>query len=168
MPTYYHASPERFDRLVPRYSQKFGTRGIFLAPSRKSILESWGSYVLQHRTQSWRNAREQKLGGRETKRSEIKEPKGYQTLYLYKIHVPRDLVKTLHAMYSEKQKKALVEQGLGAYGAWGWDEEVFVPEEMINELRLEGCREMTAREFDTWAKAYERRRPEIKIPGLNK
>lgn len=155
MPSYYHASTERFNELQPRYSSKFGRTGIFLAPNIRSILSSWGEYVLNKRKRQWQLARLKHLQKRaHLEYRNVESPKESQTLYLYQIDLPHNVERAATALHDARRDEILSSKGaLGGYKAWSWDEELFIPSEYIPELSIIRCKELTSQEFLRWRRA---------------
>ena len=86
----------------------------------------------------------------------VEAPDGYQTLYLYKVDVPHPVEKYAEVFHKEARDEAINEYGLSAtYESWNWDDELFIPEEYLPEVRIEACKEMTAQEFSKW-RDYQR------------
>ncbi len=169
MPTYYHVSPERFDVIRPRYSRKFKSEGLFLSPNKRAIIESWGQYVLEKRNRARRLKREsliQENGERrKTLNPDPQESEGFQTLYMYAIQIPHRVEKIVQDLYKGKQSEAIESDGISAYGAWGWDAEVFVPTEYISDLKIEGCKKLSREEFQKWSTKHELERLRTAYPG---
>jgi hypothetical protein len=107
----YHASPKlSLDRIMPRYSPKFGTKGIFVTSDRGSILRSWADWALR------------KPSSTKTGRTSDR----YESIAIYTIRIPKDMFDASEAYHSNTAQ----ESG-GGPGAWGWDVETFIPEELM-------------------------------------
>ncbi|MBP9864590.1 hypothetical protein KBC54_04040 [Patescibacteria group bacterium] len=159
MPLYYHASTEHFTEIRPRYSQKFLQKGIFLTPSKKAILDSWGVYILSKREKTLRQSRNVQLQDRDTQNPDPKlGGRDSKTLYIYAINVPHAVMNATEKAYAERKQSSVDKFGLNAYAAWGWDEEVFIPAECIPSLRIEQCKKMTREEFIDWTAQYNKER----------
>ena len=114
MRTVYHVSPENFDAPQGRYSSKHKAIGIFVATKIKSILGSWAAFT------------QNKQGGR------------YKKLTLYEFEIPESLYQRAKARHQKLADLAWERLGINAYGGWGWDEEVFITEDIIPFLRIVG------------------------------
>ena len=107
----YHASPKlSLDRIMPRYSPKFGTKGIFVTSDFGSILRSWADWALRKpdKTKTGRT------GDR------------YESIAIYTIRIPKDVFDA-----SEEYHTNTARETGGAVGAWGWDTETFVPAQLM-------------------------------------
>lgn len=165
MPIYYHVSPEQFSHIRPRYSQKFRQKGLFVAPTLQAILDGWGTYVVAKRSSAWRRAREKRLEKRIAKtQQDIREPEGYQTVYLYKISIPHEVEKRAQQLYEQKAKRALEEFGHAAVSAWAWEKELFIPEEDLPRLTIEKCQKISSQELFRWITRHELKRLETINP----
>jgi hypothetical protein len=111
----YHVSAElSLRRIVPRYSPKFGERGVFVTRSFQSVVHSWAHYV----------------SGKRRKGSSRR--RGFDPLAIYAIWIPVAVFDE-----AEAHHEAVAAQASGspdALGAWGWDVETFVPERMARHL----------------------------------
>lgn len=131
----YHVSPENIQQLMPRYSPKFGTKGIFVTPSIHSIYHSWAGWATQ-------KSKSPKFSGRSTYRT----PQGeFQSLTLYTLSLPME-------DYLEAEKRHLARWescDTASPGCWGWDVEVFIPQDLMKNLKIVGRKTKLARSFFT-------------------
>ncbi len=135
----YHISPEAgIQEFQGQYSQKFGCNGIFMCKTIKAVRESWAGYVAAKRMKQ-----------PQTSNGKYKPRLGrpYANLTLYQIAVPGNLWLMAQEEYIARAQSAFDRMGVGAYGAWGWDEEVFIPEEYLPFVTIVGRETAPSRHF---------------------
>ena len=107
----YHASPQLgLQRLMPRYSPKFGEKGVFVSDSLESMWRSWNSWALQ-KPDKTRSGRTSKL---------------FEKIAVYTIRIPKDVFEE-----AKKRHATAADAAPDDSGAWGWDIETFVPEDLM-------------------------------------
>jgi hypothetical protein len=143
----YHISPESdIHKFSGQYSPKFGKRGLFITPSYRSIANSWAAYTSgKNRFSHYKTTEER----------DKRDYKSYKNLTLYTLEIPEEILKKSEKEHWERYeeiKKAHPEKNL--LGSWGWDAEVFIPEEYMPYLRImkretKGNREFKIRQHRT-------------------
>ena len=119
------------------YSQKFGKSGLFVAPLR-AIRNSWSSWSANKgRYTSSQNKKEQ----------EKREDQLFNNLTLYKLELPKWVFDKAEAEHKAKAEQGMKENPDTALGAWGWDAETFIPEEMLQHIKLAGKQTKDVGEF---------------------
>lgn len=98
----YHASPELdLKRISPRYSPKFGKRGIFITNSKQSIWNSWAGWAMSK--------------PKRDKRGRTNEM--YDRIAVYTIRIPKELFDESDRQHNEKAKQSFESGDEDAYGA---------------------------------------------------
>jgi hypothetical protein len=115
----YHASPQRsLTQLRARYSPKFGRKGVFVSKSMESMWNSWISWAL---------SRPQEKTGRADDK--------FEEVTLYTLRMPRSAFEEAEKLHFGTMSTTSG-GGVEAIGAWGWDVETFIPEELVPELTI--------------------------------
>ena len=109
------------------YSQKFGKNGLFVAPLR-AIRNSWASW----------SAKKGRSTAGSTKEKERREEQLFNNLTLYKLKLPKWVFDKAEAEHKSKAEQGMKDNPDSALGAWGWDAETFIPEEMLDHIKLAG------------------------------
>lgn len=110
------------------YSQKFGKHGLFVAPLR-AIRNSWAS---------WSANKGRSTADHSTKEKERREEQLFNNLTLYKLELPKWAFDKAEAEHKAKAEQGMKDNPDSALGAWGWDAETFIPEEMLDHIKLAG------------------------------
>jgi hypothetical protein len=124
----WHISPDAdIQVLRGRYNSKHGRSGMFVAPSKKAIHRSWSVFV------------ENKKGGKDNR---------YKSLTLYTLSFPQWVLSRSRQLYDRAYKtqvQKLLDSGvserdaqLNLFGGWNWDEEVFIPEQLLKHGKIVG------------------------------
>jgi hypothetical protein len=131
--TVYHASPQAsLTRIMPRFSRKFGEKGIFVSESMESMWNSWISWALQ---------RPGKEGG--------SRGEGYfDTVTVYTARIPRDVFDEAKKAHGSAASTAIQDDGAGALGAFAWDIETFIPESLMPFIEPTSKKVYTRREIE--------------------
>lgn len=183
--TLYHVSPDRLNRLSPR-STFNNTAGAYVSPSYKSIIRDWMWYVKNKKHKKHPLEMQQKeLANKQielqekdrtpeeeielemitNKRDKIedsmmgkeyqKSVEGYQKLYIHKIACPRNVYKQasnfFEGAYDEGYRK-------DNFFFWGWGEQIFIPEQLLPELRIIGIEELNTSQIHDKSEEFDRRR----------
>ena len=153
----YHASPQLgLSRIMPRYSPKFGENGVFVSDSKESMLNSWMSWAMMKPDKT----RHGRTGDK------------FERVALYTIRVPREDFEEAKRRHAGMAASAAA----GSVGAWGWDVETFIPEDLMPDGYLTPTSVKVYDEFDVkdasmhkdqWKEAGKRPRPEP-LPGGSK
>lgn len=130
--TVFHVSPEsNLYRLKPT-GNKSGTRavdmnepGIYVSPKFSTALKWWFSFVVGKKEHKQNTNRSERL--KDKGKGFHGMPMRYQTLTVYKIQIPKNILENL--WYSNF-----------------WEEEYFIPEKYIDELNIVSSKTMTANE----------------------
>ena len=139
--TMYHVSSkgDLTEPLTGTYSRKFGIYGLYVAPL-KAIKDSWTAYAYN---------KNRGVGQRQSKKSEkeyfAKEQQTYKTMSLYKLEIPKWVFKEIEKRHTEKMEQEFQKSGDG--GAWGWDEEYFIPSDLLQHVRINSKQTNKPKEF---------------------
>ena len=137
MVTVYHVSPEaNITQFQSRYSPKNKARGLFVTPSYQSIISDWSGYVA-----SKKYPRGERSNGY------------YQNLTVYTLQIPDWALAQAREFHDKAYEAAKArvskEDEWKLYGAWGWGPEVFVPEPLVETIKIVGRETFRSREL--WA-----------------
>ena len=119
-------SPQQLKTGV--YSPKFEKKGLFTAPL-SAIKNSWAAYASGKGRFGG--------GGRET----------YENMTLYKLGMPKWVFDEAEAKHDARANQASAENPDTALGAWGWDIETFIPEDLLKHVRVAGKQTGKTKEF---------------------
>lgn len=130
--TVFHVSPEsNLFRLKPT-GNRSGTRaidmnepGIYVSPKFSTALKWWFSFVSGKKSHEQNTNRSERL--RDKGKGFHGMPMRYQTLTIYEIQIPKNILENL--WYSNF-----------------WEEEYFIPEKYIDKLNIVSSKTMTANE----------------------
>jgi len=138
----YHVSPSAdIQRFRPRWSQKLRMAGLFATRSKKSIFNSWSGYVADKK----------------------KGPKGYANLTLYTLTVPWDVYQAADNVIPQAIEK--IEAGEVSFGAFGWDAELFIPEQFMDQIKVVSRSTMHSQEYSSTWHPDMHRRPDKSVVG---
>lgn len=110
------------------YSRKFGEKGLFTAPL-DAIRNSWAAYASGKGRFGG--------GGEET----------YENMTLYKLGMPKWVFDDARREHAARATQAIAENPDTALGAWGWDIETFIPEDLLIYVRVAGKQTRKTKEF---------------------
>lgn len=133
---YFHVTPEAsITKFQGRYSPKFKTKGLFVCPKFSSIADSWAPYV---------------SGKKHPRSTKNRFDDCYKTLTVYKLKIPKSIIKICEDLYNQKyeEARAKVKDGMSILGAWGWDLELFIPHEYLNSIEIIGHETFNERAFN--------------------
>lgn len=128
----YHISPEA--NLSPQqlktgvYSPKFRKFGLFTAPLT-AIKNSWADYA---------SGKGRFGGGRD---------QTYENLTLYKLGMPKWVFDEAEERHDARANQEIKKNPDTALGAWGWDIETFIPEDLLKHVRIESRETKKTKEF---------------------
>lgn len=132
--TLYHASPENVNILRPRYSPKLGGKGLFVSSDPKAMKNSWVGWA----------ALKDRHPGRQS-RPRYKRPEGsYKTVTLYTLTLPME---DYQAAVERHWKRHDDLGDKATYGGWYWDEETFIPEDLMKNLKIVGKKTASPKEL---------------------
>lgn len=148
--TVYHVSPDAdINRLVGYHSPHRKSKGIFVSPSKKAILDSWAGYVAGKKY-------------RGDPHKSVRGPGTYDNLTLYMIEMP-------YQIYEEAARLQQEATGFSVnISADGWDEEVWIPDSLLKHLRIVGRKTVPSQEL--WKRHKQRgdKRPAVdEVKGTN-
>jgi hypothetical protein len=130
----YHISPDaNINVFRGMHSAKHGDSGVFVTPSKLSIYRSWAAYVKGRKSKN-----HPKMDGE------------YKELTLYTLTIPEWALAEAMARHNEKLERAIEEAGEDkseVFAAWGWDVEVFIPKDLLPQLRITGRKTLPASKF---------------------
>ena len=137
--TVYHASPQTsLSRIMPRFSSKFGEKGIFVSESLEAMWNSWINWALQRP--------DEERGGR---------GEGYfERVAVYTARIPRDVFEKAKKSHKSTAASAVEAGGEGAVGAFAWDVETFLPESLVPYLEPTSKKVYTKREIEKQISGY--------------
>jgi len=121
----WHISPDRHNVLKPRSrmgKEDYSYTGLYFTPSFKSLLQDWMSYI----------------SGKKVKREDrhSNDPNyAYETLFIHKVSVPEWVLKE---SYKRQKQTFNIEDARGeaSFGFWGWGQQVFIPEDLLNHVSI--------------------------------
>jgi len=119
-------SPQQLKTGV--YSPKFEKNGLFTAPLN-AIKNSWAAYASGKGRFGG--------GGKET----------YENMALYKLGMPKWVFDEAEARHDARAQQSSAEHPDTALGAWGWDIETFIPEDLLKYVRVAGKQTGKTNEF---------------------
>jgi len=130
--TVYHASPQTsLNKIMPRFSKKFGEKGIFVSESMESMWNSWINWALQ------------RPGSEKGSRGE-----GYfDNVVVYTARIPRDVFEEAKEAHKSTATAAVQGGGAEALAAFAWDTETFIPESLMPFLVPTSKKVYTKREI---------------------
>lgn len=114
--------------LTGVYSRKFQKKGLFVAPLN-AIKRSWAEWA----------ASKGRFGA--------KHDQTYENLTLYKLALPKWVLDQANKEHHATAQKSIEANPETAIGAWGWDIETFIPEELLQNLSIAGSKTGKAEEF---------------------
>lgn len=110
------------------YSQKFRKKGLFVAPL-DAIKRSWAEWA----------ANKGRFGASNSQ--------SYENLTLYKLELPKWVLDQANEEHHNIAQTAIEANPETAIGAWGWDIETFIPQELLKHLSIVGRKTRKAEEF---------------------
>lgn len=75
-----------------------------------------------------------------------KDKKHYQTLYIYTVSCPPDVYKEVQDIYYGTMKEES-EKGELSYGFWGWGAQVFIPDYLLDQIKIIDVRKIDSGEL---------------------
>jgi hypothetical protein len=125
----YHISDNanlRFPLTSGVYSPKFEQNGLFVAPL-SAIKNSWAH---------WAAGKSRFASSHGDKEAGKRENQRYKNLTLYKLELPKWVLDKAEAEHEAKAEESSKANPNSALGAWGWDLETFIPEELFKHVKL--------------------------------
>lgn len=145
---YYHVSTEGNLNLsrLGAFSKKHDARGMFVTPSFESIINSWFEWVLNSKGRT----KDKQVS---SEKYDLRDPgQAHKTYYIYSIAVPKELALSLEDRFNKKAE----EKG-GGLGAYGWDLEMFIPNEYFNQLKIIKKKKYSYNDFYHISKIHNRK-----------
>jgi hypothetical protein len=128
--TLYHASPENVNVLRPRYSPKFGMKGLFVSSKPSAMQNSWVG---------WASSKDRAPGRRDLPYH--KRPQGsFKTITLYTLSLPMEDYQQAVERHWKRFDELQAAGVKNLHGAFFWDEETFIPEDLMKNLKIIGKR----------------------------
>lgn len=128
--TLYHASPENVNVLRPRYSPKFGMKGLFVSSKPSAMQNSWVG---------WAASKDRAPGRRDLPYH--KRPQGsFKTITLYTLSLPMEDYQQAVERHWKRFDELQAAGVKNLHGAFFWDEETFIPEDLMKNLKIIGKR----------------------------
>ncbi len=127
----YHISDNanlRFPLTSGVYSKKFEQNGLFVAPL-SAIKNSWAD---------WAAGKSRFASSHGDKEAGKRESQRYKNLTLYKLELPKWVFDKAEAEHKAKAEQSMKANPDSAFGAWAWDIETFIPEELLKHVKLAG------------------------------
>lgn len=178
----YHVSPNKLSRFSPK-SDFYGYKGIYVSPSYRSIINDWMAYVknkkhlnhpleqklieIHHKMQMLDDKDEkyqEKLKMLMKERDDIKDDSiknvqeiQYKTVYIHKIRCPIEVYNEIVNIFRDVAKKSYDIEGDVNFGFWGWGDQLFVPDYLLNQLEIVSVETIGKNEYNEKCKQHQRK-----------
>lgn len=137
----WHVSPDRHNVLKSRSrmgKEDYSYQGLYFTPSFKSLLKDWMSYVAAKKNSN----------------------DNYKSLYIHKVLVPEWVLKESY----KRQNNAFDtenQRGEASLGFWGWGQQVFIPEDLLDEVSVIDIKKYDYNELRDLCGEYYKNRDKI-------
>lgn len=131
---FYHCSPNNFNKFTSKYNRIFKCRGVFVAPHFKDIVMTWANYAFFKKSKKDGHA-------------DIH----YSHVYVYTLQLDKETISEIKRFYKETfESKEWNEAVLFSF--WWWGEQLFIPEDLVDNIKIINKKTYTYREMDNLRK----------------